>query len=413
MYKPAKTIFAVEIIKEKTGSDKFLYSFINNDSETESGELTAAEDFSGQIGLIYCILPPEAVSFKIFNFPFKLKNRKQILSLIVPALEEQNPLSVEDLSITFTKLDENSVLVEYIRKDKLSKISAELDNLIGGKIKIKYLSPYSLMYKIAAAANPGGDAAGNEKDYAAVLGFNGYSYGIFFEYGNLKDIANLNFPFNEGLLKSPDYADTRIIYQEGDLKYRLIGKGAIKKSDLPGYFTAAGADGSAKKGVLDRAAFYYKNIFVFCLIFLVLTIAATVWQVQGLDIKYAEKTALLNKTDSILRQYMPGKKVFYEPRFEIKSYYDSMKKRSISGNAGMGFLDMFNYISAAKSTINGISAGKIDYSLGRFTVTGTAPDYKSLNKLEKYLKKRYSDINVANSVKTPEAVSFIIYLKNK
>ncbi len=442
MDKTVKPFLIIEITKGEKGGNKFLCTFLGDDSEAASEEFDEESGVSQEETRLkafnaakepYCILPAVLVSFKIFDFPFRLKNGRQILSLIIPALEEQSPVSAEDLYVAFTKLNDNSVLAEYIRKDKLGKIRAGLAGLTG-RTDIRFFSPYSLLYKISAELNSaerkensaftlegngganGGSAYPSASvsvsgtfDSAVVYRSGAYYLGLLFENGNLKDIVNFNLPFNSGLLETPAYLNAKVIYIEKELRTYMYGNGAIKRKNLPGSFAAAGS--SAKKGFAGYFLLNAEKVFIFSLIFLILTVMGAVWQAQSLGMKSGEKAVLQNKINSILSAYMPGQKIFYEPRTEIKQYYDSVKKNSLSENAGIHFLNLLNYASAFKPAVKGFGIDKMDYSAGRFSLTGTVPDYKSLNKLEKYLKEKYSGVTAANPVKTEAGVSFTVYLK--
>lgn len=430
MNKKTRPFLSIEIIKNAKGGNKLLCSFLDDSFNEITEEIQSGTEISGNIPASQnirsiteatCILPADFISFKILTFPFRLKSAKQINSLIGPAIEEQNPLPLGDLGIAFTRLGDNSVLVEYARKDKLNKITAEIDSLIsrifknnGGKVRIKLLSPYSLLYKIATGSggvlNPSSGTPEDTGDIAAVYRFHGNNFGILVEKGILKDILNLNIPFNEERLKAAEQSGINVIYPGKDLKSYLNGNNAIKRKDMPGFF---GTGPSVPvKGISGYIVKNYRIIFAFSVIFFILTALGTAWQIESMSLKSKERTVLREKMDSILGKYLPGQKFFFEPRFDIKNYYDSLKTNSSSESAGKHFLDMFKYVSAFKPSVNNLKITKIGYSLGRFDITGTVEDYNSLNKLEKYLEGKYSSVNVVNSEKTESAVSFTVYLSS-
>lgn len=428
MNNQAKSYFIIEVVRGAEGGNRFLCSFPDNDSNEAAAEIPASLDIPEKIlaskklrsaADVICILPADFISFKILTFPFKLKNSKQIANLIGPAIEEQNPVPLSELGLAFTKINDFSILVEYARKDKINKLLEEIE-LINGSIfkrekagiRVKLLSPYSLLYKIVLEKikrheSPSDDAVSRT---TAVYNLNGNNFGILLENRVVNDIMNLNLPFNSERLKTAELSGAETIFLELDLSSYLHGADSLKRKDMPGFF---GMGHSAPtKGLSGYVVGNYRKIFAFSIAFFILSFLWTAWQAGSVHAKLNERDMLNKKIGLILKTYLIGQNVFLEPKFDIKNYYDSLKKNTSSESAGKHFLDMFQYISSFKPSAGSLKINKLGYSLGRYNISGTIADYNSLNRFEKYLGGKYSKVNVVNSEKTESGVSFTIYLSS-
>ncbi|MHB8292114.1 MAG: hypothetical protein ACYDEG_06585, partial [bacterium] len=115
---------------------------------------------------------------------------------------------------------------------------------------------------------------------------------------------------------------------------------------------------------------------------------------------------------TILSKYMPQQKVFYEPRYEIKHYYDKLKENNSSYSNGADFLKFLKYISDEKSNLKSLTIDNINYSYKKFNFKGKVKGYKNLHRFEIYLKKKYSSVNVIKSYNNSKGFTkFNIVLK--
>jgi len=449
------------------------------------------------------ILPLEMVSYKLLFYPFKLKNKKNIDSLVKTALEELTPLNIEEIVILKHRLSDGGLLIEYAKKKKIIDLLTKY-NLLNTKKNIELYFPYSLLYKISKNLE-----LNKIENYALIYSFADEYYGIVIKNGILNDIIDLNYITS--LTDIKDYTDlakitglsepTDIIKttesiepiksaEPKDLKNNLkldsvkdfnelknltvidLNKkikeiyGDIQSDFQTGFFNSKesenrqdSAKSSKSSGISNIAAVNSKinsaemsnysdlmfllayagnkkhlplqhlnsnavtkkaddsaNIFSKAIPVVFLIFLAAILTMLGLAenfyYKNSEKKILEKKINTVLSKYMPQQKVFYEPRFEIKNYYDTIKRKHDSYSSGTAFLKFLKYISDEKRNLKSLTIDNINYSYNKFNFKGKVKGYKSFHGFEIYLKKKYSSVDVIKSYKNSKGfVKFDIILK--
>jgi hypothetical protein len=424
-------------LKEVSGSLIGLKYFKSGEAgdftRIETGAAHAA-DFSAGIEnakKIFLILPPEIVSYKFLSYPFKLKNKKNTELLVKTSLEELTPLDAGELVILKHKLTESGLFIEYAKKNSVVDLLDKFA-LLNIKRNIEIYFPYSLLYKISDDLIT---ANGNE-DYASIYSFAEESYGAVIKSGTLAEIIDLKLTkeFSNGrYLKNSNSAVYDLtgkaveIFGRPPINYAGISSGISNISaDMSDYadlmFLLAKESGKNglphlnSDGILNKtggSAILKNAVPVISLAFISLIIAVFLLA-ENYYYKNSEKNILENKINSVLSKYMPRQKVFYEPRYEIKRYYDTLEENSGGGEGGGDFLKFLKYISEEKENLKGLTVNGIDYSYNKFTFKGAVKGYKNLDELESFLKKRYSAVDVIKSYKNSEGfVKFDMSVKKR
>ncbi len=131
--------------------------------------------------------------------------------------------------------------------------------------------------------------------------------------------------------------------------------------------------------------------------------------------KYKEIKAIQLKINKIMLKYYPEQKVFYEPKFDIKSYYDKLRSLNYSGKESENVLNFLNYISGFKNSgglnFGAIKLKNISYSFGSVNFSGKMKTGNNFDNLLSYLKEKYKTIKVIKSNGT--AFDILIKLSNK
>ncbi len=417
-------------IQDKGRQENFLAAEADKNANLHITENITYYGINSHCQMLF-ILNPSSISSKILTYPFKLKGVSQTKSLSVIAIEEFTPFKPDELTFIATKISDNSILLEYIKKDDLKEISDGLELMGGGKNRVKFYFPYSLLLKIATSLK----IAENGEKMAFIHNFENESYGILFDNRVLKDIVGLNLLSSENTKTAPLSIATlnalreyKVLYLN-NFKNNLknignIGNDAyiqgyyldlyflltLKQNELPPYATAYKSD-SGIFGHFGNALPILKYSSSFLIIIL---LTFFVWTTENYYNKLDEKNALNAKINKILRHYMPGKAVFYEPKFEIKSYYNSLKEKAGGKTKSKDILNFIRYISAYRQSIKDLKIDKIGYSLGEFSLKGSVSGYSLLNKFKSYLKNGYYRIKRVRSYKNSEGlVKFGIYLIKK
>ncbi len=430
------TVCGVERRTYKGKSGKHFYFEELHPSEQDAQDLSSSAVLSAY-RKIFFILPLEIVSFKILTYPFKLKGDSNIEMLAKTAIEELTPLNVNELIISKNKLSDHTLLVEYAKKEIVASLinKYNLSDLNGLRIYF----PFSVLCKIGKRFYSESDP-----DFLLKYGFSDKSYGVIYKKGKVSEIIDLNFnkeAFNETKSESNIYniasdaidlnskareifsnakpdANNNAIYS--DLMFLMDeegkGKNFIKNFNkilnnsqslsVLEYFNISDVvrDGSASALHIHKSAPYAVLAAVLIFIFI------CVGLIEENYYKSAEKTAISKKINFILEKYMPGQKIFYEPKYEIKFYYDKIKENSGGGNDA--FLSFLKYSSEEKGNIKSLKIDSINYSFKKFNFKGSISGYSNLHKFEIYLKKRYSAVNVIKSYKNSNGnIKFDITVK--
>ena len=418
------TVYGIERFKGKSGDGKRIYFEELQLSEQDTNRLRSALPFYRKI---FIILPPEIVSFKILTYPFKLKGAINIDMLAKAAIEELTPLNSKELIISKHKLSDHTLLIEYAKKETLAGFINEynLGNLNGLRIYF----PFSVLCKTGKRFYSESGA-----DFLLKYDFSNRSYAVVYKKGKVVEIIDLNFNkenINERKSeanisniidlnskareifsgKNDFYSDLMFLIDEDDKQENFINifikiLNNSKDSNVLEYFKISDiiGDGSASALHIYKSA-PYAALAAGLILILIFT-----GLIEENYYKNAEKTAISKKINLILEKYMPGQKVFYEPRYEIKSYYDKIKENSGGGNDA--FLSFLKYASEEKGNIKSLKIDSISYSFKKFDFKGSVSGYKNLHKFEIYLKKRYSTVNVIKSYKNSSgSIKFNIALK--
>jgi hypothetical protein len=384
---------------------------------------------------IVAILPPELVSYKFLSYPFSLKNKKNTELLVKTALEELTPLNIDEIVILKHKLSNNSLFIEYIKKKNIIDLLTKY-NLLNIKKNIKIYFPYSLLYKISK-----GLEINWTENSALVYDFANETYGIVIKNNIFSEIINLNYINSLTALSLEningfDELENLTVYNLNEKCREIYGRGQVDSSK-PDEFSKStdilNSNYSDLMFLLDSENYKnnlphlnsdtifkktgdYSDIFSKVIPAFFLVLFALILTIFGLAenfyYKNNEKTILEKKINTILSKYMPQQKVFYEPRYEIKRYYDKLKENSSSYSGGANFLKFLKYISEEKGNLNSLTVGGINYSYNKFNFKGAVKGYKNLHRFERYLKKKYSTVDVIKSYKNSKGfVNFNIVLK--
>ena len=370
---------------------------------------------------IFLILPPEIVSFKILTYPFKLKGGSNIEMLAKTAIEELTPLNTKELIIAKHKLSDHTLLIEYAKKETVAALISKYG--LGDLKGLRIYFPFSSLCKIGKRF-----CSENDDDFLLKYDFSDKSYAVIYKKGKVRDIIDLNFN-NEQAKTETNIIDLNAKAREifscvnnnfySDLIFLIDGEDKTKNfigilNDLRGlnaieYFKVSdiiGGESSSAGYVNYKKAVYAALTAGLILIFIFIGL------IEEDYYKNAEKAAISKKINLILEKYIPGQKVFYEPRYEIKSYYEKIKKNSGADGGNNTFLDFLNYISKEKQNVKGLKIDEINYSFKKIDFKGIVSGYNNLHKLEVYLKKRYSAVNVIKSYKNLSGnIKFNIILK--
>ena len=378
---------------------------------------------------IFIILPSEIVSFKILTYPFKLKGAINIDMLAKAAIEELTPLNSKELIISKHKLSDHTLLIEYAKKETLAGFINEynLGNLNGLRIYF----PFSVLCKTGKRFYPESGA-----DFLLKYDFSDKSYAVVYKKGKVAEIIDLNFnKENINERKSEDnianiidlnskareifsgkndfYSDLMFLMDEEDKQENFINifikiLNNSKDSNVLEYFKISDITGDGSASALH----IYKSASYAALAAGLILILIFTGLIEENYYKNAEKTAISKKINLILQKYIHGQKVFYEPRYQIKSYYDKIKENSGSYSGNNAFLSFLNYISKENHNMKSLKIDEINYSFKKLDFKGSVSDYKNLHKFEVYLKKRYSTVNVIKSYKNSSGnIKFNIALK--
>ena len=418
------TVYGIERFKGKSGDGKRIYFEELQLSEQDTNRLRSALPFYRKI---FIILPPEIVSFKILTYPFKLKGAINIDMLAKAAIEELTPLNSKELIISKHKLSDHTLLIEYAKKETLAGFINEynLGNLNGLRIYF----PFSVLCKTGKRFYSESGA-----DFLLKYDFSNRSYAVVYKKGKVVEIIDLNFNkenINERKSeanisniidlnskareifsgKNDFYSDLMFLIDEDDKQENFINifikiLNNSKDSNVLEYFKISDVmrDGSAPALHIYKSA-PYAALAAGLILILIFT-----GLIEENYYKNAEKTAISKKIKLILQKYIHGQKVFYEPRYQIKSYYDKIKENSGGGNDA--FLSFLKYASEENGNIKSLKIDSISYSFKKFDFKGSVSGYKNLHKFEIYLKKRYSTVNVIKSYKNSSgSIKFNIALK--
>ncbi|MHB8231969.1 MAG: hypothetical protein ACYDDB_03600 [bacterium] len=380
---------------------------------------------------IFFILPPSSVSYKLLSYPFKLKRDKDIADLSLSAIEELTPFKRDEINFIHHKITDNDIMVEYADKGELKRIKADL-LVFGLEFKyIRFYSPYSLLLKITENLNNNNfknalDLNSETGGKLAVsYGFGEESYALCFKSGRLADIVNAG-PFRKtdidplkdwdavslnDLIREPEKPNPDFNFLLENPQYiDLYFMALLKKKTLPSFFTLN--EGSKKFGLsLFKEQ---KSIVKIAAAVIAVLLFILLYNGENYVLKLTEKNALSQKINSVLIHYMPQKKVFYEPRYEIRHYYKKLKEKTDLNGSGYSLLNFINYIANAK-TRNDFKTLKVDrvyYSLRSFSLSGRINGYNKLNGFEKYLKQKYNNVTVVKFDKNSAGtVSFRLNVK--
>ena len=408
------TVYGIESLTGKGKSGKRVYFEELQLSDQD------AQDFSPALPVyrkIFFILPPEIVSFKILTYPFKLKGASNIEMLARTAIEELTPLNTEELIIVKHKLSDHILLIEYAKKETVAGLISKYS--LGDLHGLRIYFPFSVLCKIGKRFYSESGA-----DLLLKYDFSDKSFAVIYKKGKVTEIIDLNFnsektkteiniidlnaKAREIFSNTNDfYSDLIFLIDNENKKKNFIGiLNDSKDLNVIEYFKVSdiAVDNSSSQRYFYRRAAYAVLTSGLILI-LILT-----GLIEENYYKNAEKAAISKRINLILRKYIKGRKVFYEPRYEIKSYYDKIKENSGGGNDA--FLSFLKYASEEKSNIKSLKIDSISYSFKKFDFKGSVSGYKNLHKFEIYLKKRYSTVNVIKSYKNSSgSIKFNIALK--
>jgi len=398
------TVYGVERQTGKSKSGKQVYFEELRLSEQDAKVLKTALPVYRKI---FFILPPEIVSFKILTYPFKLKGASNIEMLAKTAIEELTPLKVKELIVSKHKLSDHTLLVEYAKKETVSGLINKYN--LGDLNGLRIYFPFSVLCKTGKRFYSEDGA-----DCLLKYDFLDKSYAVIYKKGKVAEIIDLklNNEYDDEFKNNDTKAATNIIdlnskareifsgmkdfysdliflmdnecKQENFLGIFIKMLNNSKDSSVLEYFKISDiiGDGSVSAFYVNKSASYAALAAGLVLIFI------CVGLIEENYYKSAEKTAISKKINLILEKYIPGQKVFYEPRYEIKSYYDKIKGNYGGGNDA--FLSFLKYSSEEKGNIKSLKIESISYSFKKFDFKGSISGYKNLHKLEIYLKKRYS-----------------------
>jgi hypothetical protein len=339
-------------------------------------------------------------------------------------------------------------MVEYADNEGLKIIKETIKTdlaALGVDFKsIKFHSPYSLFLRIIENLNGFDNVSDNVSDAGAESGgraegcmgalyeFGEESYALCFKSGRLTDIVNAG-PFKKtdadplkdcgGLINltnlirdskksngfnnlNPDLNFLLENPQYIDLYFAAV----LKKKDFSGFF--ARNESSKKFGaalLAEKASIVKITAAVISILLIVL-----LYNAENYALKLREKNALSQKINSVLTHYMPQKKLFYEPKREIRRYYRKLKEKTDLGGSGSSLLNFMDSISNAKArnSFKGLKADRVYYALHSFSFSGRINGYSKLNAFEKYLKQKYNGVTVTKSDKNADGtVSFRLSVK--
>ncbi len=422
------TVYGVERLTDKSKSGKRVYFEELRLSEQDAKVLKTALPVYRKI---FFILPPEIVSFKILTYPFKLKGASNIEMLAKTAIEELTPLNVKELIVSKHKLSDHTLLVEYAKKETVADLINKYN--LGDLNDLRIYFPFSVLSKTGKRFYSEDGA-----DFLLKYDFLDKSYVVIYKNGKVAEIIDLKLnneyddEFKNNDIKAATttniidlnskareifsgmkdfYSDLMFLMDDERKQENFLGifikmLNNSKDSSVLEYFKISDiiGDGSISAFYVNKSASYAVLAAGLVLIFI------CVGLIEKNYYKSAEKTAISKKINLILGKYMPGQKVFYEPRYEIKSYYDKIKENSGGGNDA--FLSFLKYSSEEKGNIKSLKIDSINYSFKKFEFKGSISGYSNLHKFEIYLKKRYSTVNVIKSYKNSNGnIKFDIALK--
>ena len=369
------TVYGVERQTGKSKSGKQVYFEELRLSEQDAKVLKTALPVYRKI---FFILPPEIVSFKILTYPFKLKGASNIEMLAKTAIEELTPLKVKELIVSKHKLSDHTLLVEYAKKETVSGLINKYN--LGDLNGLRIYFPFSVLCKTGKRFYSEDGA-----DCLLKYDFLDKSYAVIYKKGKVAEIIDLklNNEYDDEFKNNDTKAATNIIdlnskareifsgmkdfysdliflmdnecKQENFLGIFIKMLNNSKDSSVLEYFKISDiiGDGSVSAFYVNKSASYAALAAGLVLIFI------CVGLIEENYYKSAEKTAISKKINLILEKYIPGQKVFYEPRYEIKSYYDKIKGNYGGGNDA--FLSFLKYSSEEKGNIKSLKIESISY----------------------------------------------------
>ena len=343
-----------------------------------------------------CLIAPiDIVSYKILSFPFELKNPKNYEELVRTSLENLVPLNIGDLYIIVNKISKNKILVEYLKKESLENIFLKDEGLndILRKKKIRIYAPFFLIHSYFDEGEK------PPKIFSVLWKQKKEENGIKFTYldgelNEIEELGTLNPALNTGDTASPVF-DLKVVEPNAGAialdsflknKKRIsyisyggsnVPEGGITGSKIRNYFKKAAA--ASLSLLIIISAYLYLNTYY----------------------KYKEIKAIQLKINKIMLKYYPEQKVFYEPKFDIKSHFDKLRASNYSGKESENVLNFLNYISGFKNS-RGLNSGSIklkniSYSFGSVNFSGKMKTGNGFANLLRYLKEKYKTIKVIKS----------------
>jgi hypothetical protein len=201
-----------------------------------------------------------------------------------------------------------------------------------------------LLYKISK------DLEINEaENYALIYGFANEYYGILIKNSILNEIIDLNY------INSLTDLKNLTVYNLNDKDREIYGNLTANSltdsyySDLMFLLAPSNYKNNLphlNSDTILKKTGEHSDIFSKAIPAIFLVLLASILTVFGLAENYYyknnEKIILEKKINNVLSKYMPQQKVFYEPKYEIKHYYDKLKENSSSYSNGANFLKFLN-----------------------------------------------------------------------
>ncbi len=376
------------------------------------------------------ILPTNAVSYKILSFPFELKNPRLYGELAKTGLEELIPLSIDGLYIAVNKISKNKILIEYFKKEFIEKVFTEDEvlNNLRKKQKIRIYTPFFLLHSYLKLQEQINNALTSGKTKISVLWKsekNGVSkepskntVKLVYLNGELEEIDELNKlnPISLNTGNSDSYSsifDLTIIEPDAAeiaLDHFLKSKKRVGLNlEQPKYVLYnGGLNGGKSEGIDAKFQKYFKKTAAASLSILILSSAYL--YLNGYY-KFNEIKTVQSKISGILTKYYPGQKIFYEPKYDVKSYYDKLSSSNYSGKEGKDLLNFLKYVSKFKNGRVNIELKNIGYSFGEINFSGKTENGEAFNELMSYLKNKYKTVKVLKS--SGKNFDILIKLNNK
>ena len=364
---------------------------------------------------IILIIPTEMISYKVLSFPFELKNAKQEYGLARTALEGLTPLDPDSLYIIANRISKNRLLVEYFKKEPSDKIFVlkGLPENIAGKAKI--YAPFFLIHSYIKdklfekdKSLPGGEKAAGRVSVLWKPGRVKFTY----SGGELEGVEELS-------QADADAGNFDYVIMERELETRILSKLAKGKKwwqrlaggiigntvgGRPPAFLSYGALIRSRSGGFNGDGIILNYLKKVSLVSIAVFFVIILYFALNNYYNYQKIKTIQSKINKIMLKYYPGQKIFYEPGFDIKSYYDKLKSLKYSNEEGIAVLNFLKYVSgfknynAAGPGANAIKLTEINYSFGSIDFSGeTAGGAARFNNLLSYLKSRYARVKVIKS----------------